>query len=90
MTYLSQASIDVLAERQFQEGQLIKSIFWEEESFLEVGKHRCKRITVVMENGQMDGVPWFLVEFEDKPPQTFNAAMTEGVMLYASLDRGGG
>lgn len=73
-----------MKDNRFTEGQLIKSIFWDECGCTESGKSGCKRITVVMENGQMAGVPWFLVEYENSEPQKFNAAKVEGVTLFGA------
>ena len=68
-------------DNQFQEGMQVKSIYWDDGPGFIVGQLDCKQITVIMENGQMAGVPWFLVEFEDKPTQKINGALVEGVEL---------
>jgi len=41
--------------------------------------YSCADIEVVMENGQMAGVPWALVTFKDKPPIKVNLALMEAV-----------
>ena len=65
----------------FKQGQEVKSIYWPEGGESTVGKGGIERITVVMENGQMAGVPWFAVWKEGKIVSKFNGAMLEGVTL---------
>ena len=43
--------------------------------------YTCVSIEVVMEYGQMAGVPWALVTFENKPPVKVNLAFMEEVGL---------
>lgn len=68
---------------RFFEGQEVKAIFFSgaEESFFRVGHPPCKKITVVMEYGQMAGVPWFAVWDDHKIISKWNGAMLEGVEL---------
>ena len=73
-----------MSDNRFQEGQSIESIFFSDEGVIATGKYGCQSITVVMENGQMAGVPWFLVTYDDKPPQKYNAALVEGVCLLGT------
>ena len=70
-----------MIDNRFEEGQKVESVFWSDGEYKKVGTNKCKRITVVMENGQLAGVPWFLAEFEDSPDQKYNGAMLEGVTL---------
>lgn len=50
---------------QFEQGQKLIAIGYDNcEVWYEVGKNDVTDITVVMENGQMAGVPWALVTFK--------------------------
>ncbi len=67
---------------KFWDGQEVHSIFWPEGSSYTVGRLGCKRITVVMENGEMAPIAWFHVEFDtDQKDQKFNSKFTEAVTL---------
>jgi hypothetical protein len=46
---------------EFYEGQQVKKLWWPDESCHGIDNSDCDKITVVMENGQMAGVPWFAV-----------------------------
>ena len=63
----------------FENGQKLRSIFWEEESTIKVGQGGCVDIRVVFENGQMAGVPWALVTFTGLPLYKYNLAKVDGV-----------
>jgi len=70
---------------QFYKGQKIRSIFWaHDEGVLTAGVDPCESITVVMENGQCAGVPWFLITYTDsnRGPTKFNGAMVGGVVIF--------
>jgi len=77
-------TIDEVRDSRFQEGQLIESIFFSDKGVIAIGKYGCQSIKVVMENGQRAAVPWFLVKYDDKPPQKYNAALVEGVCLLGT------
>ena len=66
--------------KDFYRGQKLKRIFWGE-MFLEVGTRCCADIEVVMENGQMAGVPWALITNTDGSQCKYNLALVEGVVL---------
>ena len=57
----------------FKQGQLLKSIYACQGEGLEIyymtGKNHCESISVVMESGQMAGVPWACITFDDGRPQ---------------------
>lgn len=73
-------------EHKFKEGQEVAGIYFaynEEDgqsSFL-TGVSGVEKITVVLENGQMAGVPWFAVWKDGKIDSKWNGAMLEGVQL---------
>jgi len=72
---------------KFKNGQLVKSISLAGGGtyFLVggtvVGDKKITDIKVVMENGQMEEVPWFEVWVDDKPVSKWNGSMLEGVEL---------
>ncbi len=72
---------EIMNKCRFKDGQKVKSIFFSGEGVIATGKLGCKQITVVMENGQMAAVPWFLVEYDNRPPTKFNGALVEGTEL---------
>lgn len=65
---------------KFYEGQQLLSIFWEDGE-IETGKRGHKEIVVVMENGEMAGVPWAEVTKEDGSIYKYNLKMCHGVMV---------
>jgi len=65
----------------FTEGQEIQAIYWDDDSFVLVGRNGIEKITVVLEYGQMAKVPWFLVWKNGKPGFKHNAALVLGVAL---------
>ena len=65
----------------FENKQKLKTIFWSEDEKVEVGEFGCLSITVVMENGQMAPVPWFVTEMEDGSSYKYNGAHVEGIQL---------
>ena len=67
--------------QEFKEGQEVKSLWWPNEGNLTVGQNSVEKITVVMENGQMAGVPWFAVWKDGKVASKYNGALLEGVLL---------
>ena len=66
---------------QFKQGQKLKAIYIPGGEFYRVGDADITEITVVMENGQCDGVPWFEVEINGVVVYKFNGALIEGVAL---------
>ena len=68
-------------DNRFYEGQELKSIWWSHGGMVTVGKCTCKSIHVVMENGEMSGVPWALVVYDDGKQQKYNLKMCEGVEI---------
>lgn len=49
----------------------------------EAGKHGVKSVTAYDENGEMAGVPWFAIEFDDGRLMRCNAASVESVWYAA-------
>ena len=75
----------------FEQGQLLQAIYFNDDSVLEVGREHAgmptvTEIMVVMENGQMAGVPWFLVTLSDGSQTKWNAAHVDGVKLRGTID----
>ena len=67
---------------RFKDGQEVRTIFWADSvGGLQAGRNGITRITVVMENGQMAGVPWFAAWKGDTIAFKYNGAMVEGVEL---------
>ena len=64
-----------MKDKRFYEGQILKCV----EGFI-VGDN-CIDIVVVMENGQMDGVPWALVTHGDGSQKKLNLALYHYVEL---------
>ncbi len=65
---------------KFKQDDKIATIFFDDDVLLEVGKS-CDSIVVCMENGQMEGVPWFEVWKDGKIISKWNAAKCKGVLL---------
>jgi len=66
--------------KEFCNGQKLKEVFWAD-GFVKIGSGGCIEIEVVMEDGQMAGVPWALVTFEKTEQRKYNLALVEGVTL---------
>jgi len=64
----------------FKEGDKVSAIIFSEGAF-RVGSGKCTSIKVVMENGQMAGVPWFEVYEGETMKSKWNGALLEGVEL---------
>lgn len=63
----------------FRDGDTnIKAVYVDDDYF-RVGEGGTTKIVVVMENGQMAGVPWFAVFAGDKLRGKFNAALVNSV-----------
>ena len=63
----------------FKQGDLVKKLVFQDESTFEVGGS-CDMIVVVMENGQMDRVPWFEVFKDGKLHSKWNGALVQGII----------
>lgn len=46
-----------------------------------IGEFGIKSMIITMENGQMEGVPWIRICFEDKKETLINCAALEGLEL---------
>ena len=77
-------------DKEFKQGQKLDYVQGPSDGnqvFYRVGHSYSKsvkppvQIEVVMEYGQMAGVPWALVTFENKPPVKVNLALMEEVGL---------
>lgn len=70
----------------FKDGQILKSIIWEQGEALQVKDiaqfpDDCVSIIVVMENGQMAGFPWALATFKNGKRIKYNLAKADAVRL---------
>ena len=68
----------------FTNGQKLHSIYFgnKEGSYFQVGMLNCVSIEVVMENGQMNHVPWALVTHDNGLPKTkWNMSRLQGCQL---------
>lgn len=72
---------NIMLGQRFQEDGEVKAIFWPGDGIIKCGEHGVEKITVIMENGQMAGVPWFAVWKEGKILAKYNGAHLEGVEL---------
>jgi len=71
-----------MSELKFKLGDNnIKAIYFDEET-IRVGECNVTEISVVMENGQMDGVPWLAVFKGKKISSKYNAAFVLGVEYF--------
>lgn len=72
---------------RFKNGQKLKEVFWNESSVVVRDKALsedfpyCVDIEVVMESGQMSGVPWAVATFSDGTIRKYNIALAGGVSL---------
>lgn len=55
---------------EFKQGQEVRSVYYPDTGEIKTGEFGVERITVVMENGQMAGVPWFAIWKEGKIVQS--------------------
>ena len=65
----------------FTNGDLVEVICFDDDQEIRVGRE-CDSIIVVMENGQMAGVPWLQVWKDGQLVSKWNAAKVQGV-IYA-------
>lgn len=63
----------------FKLGQEVQALYFKDGSECIAGQLGVEKITVVMENGQMAGVPWFAVWENGKVTNKWNGANLEGV-----------
>lgn len=68
-------------DQMFREDQEVEGLFWPDGSSIKVDKNGIEKITVIMEYGQMAGVPWFAVWKDGKIVSKHNAAFIESVNL---------
>ncbi|MGD2065842.1 MAG: hypothetical protein PVI43_01565 [Candidatus Bathyarchaeota archaeon] len=61
-------------ENRFYEGQEVEAIYYPDDSEISTNSTHVDKITVVIENGQMAGVPWFAVWKDGKIVSKHNAA----------------
>lgn len=68
---------------RFYEGQEVEAFYGPapREVWYRSGQDGVEKITVVMENGQMSGVPWFVVWRGGRIASKHNGAMMESVDL---------
>lgn len=67
-----------IQDQCFQQGQKLKAIYLTDGARISVGGE-VDEIIIIMENGQMAGVPWFAVFKDGKMVSKWNAALVEGV-----------
>ena len=68
-----------MEDMSFKQGdERIKAIYFTNGDVMRVGGDITK-IKVIMENGQMAGVPWLAIYGGEKVKSKFNAALVEGV-----------
>jgi len=74
-----------MGKYEFFEGQVLSHIWWDGtelmHSEITVGKNGVVSIKVSMECGQMAGVPWAVVFYDDGSCTKHNLAMASGVEL---------
>lgn len=69
---------------QFYQGQMLKSVWWDSgQAGFQLGNESfdAKSIEVVMESGQMAGVPWAYIIRNNGTHHKVNLAMVESVEL---------
>jgi hypothetical protein len=67
--------------KDFYDGQQLLGILCPDGSKIRVGKDECESITVIMESGQMAGVPWAMVVRSGNRVYKYNLALAEGVRI---------
>lgn len=70
-----------MAKKKFRSGDKLKAIHIDTDDNIIVDKTRVLDIEIIMENGQMAGVPWAYVTYADEENQKWNLAMCQGVTL---------
>jgi len=87
-------NVDEIRQYKFYEGQELEAILigdvWTRTttwiwSGLECVR-QCKSITVVMEDGQMSGVPWVVVKCFNGKIEKYNIALVTGVVLKEKVN----
>lgn len=68
--------------KEFTQGQKIKAIFWANGEQLISGEGTTQEIEIVMENGQMVGVPWARAIHKDGRIFKHNLALVESVETF--------
>lgn len=66
---------------RFEEGDEVQALYWRGDERVVVGCNGVEKITVVMENGQMAGVPWFAVWKNGKIAMKHNGVFVESVEM---------
>ena len=66
---------------EFKLGQEVSTLYFINNDTISISQHDVDKITVVMEYGQMAGVPWFAVWKDGKIKTKWNSAQVEGVEL---------
>ena len=70
---------------RFEEGDEVQALYWRPGDQVVLGRNDVEKITVVMENGQMDGVPWFAVWKNGKIVMKHNGALVESVEMKETI-----
>ena len=66
---------------KFKRDQKIAAFYYPDDSQIVFGQNGVEKITVIMEDGQMSGVPWFAVWRDGKIDSKHNAAHIASVTL---------
>ena len=75
-----------LHDVEFKSGQKLLYVELPEADLYSLGKSGIVDIRVIMENGQMAGVPWALVEFHNGRICKLNLSMAKSVELLVEKD----
>ena len=70
-----------MGKYEFFEGQELSQIWWKQGEAARVGHNSVVSIKVCMECGQMAGVPWAIVFYENGRATKYNLALVSGVEL---------
>jgi len=73
---------------KFKRDQKIAAFYYPDDSQIVFGQNGVEKITVIMEDGQMSGVPWFAVWRDGKIDSKHNAAHIASVTLQPNKPQG--
>jgi len=68
-----------MGKYEFFEGQELVAVWWNEGEAIRAGKGSVVSVKVSMESGQMAGVPWAVVFYDDGSCTKHNLALASGV-----------
>ena len=70
-----------LDKLRFEEGDEVQALYWRGDKQVVVGCNGVEKIAIVMEDGEMAGVPWFVVWKNGKIAAKHNGALVESVEM---------